>query len=235
MPIQHVALSPPGQTSLEANPQFANLSQELQNAIRSMTAELRQMLATVSRPGLHRLSAAFLQSQYYIPYCLAPAAQRYHHNQAGGLLQHSLGTARIVTQISSLIPHMDRDLILVGALLHDLGKIKEMSLAEEIQYTDEGKLLGHIILGIQILGELLQQAEVDAVTRNKLLHMIASHHGHYEWQSPKKPRFLEAKVLHLADMMDAEIWKFSNAKPSFEGSHWSAYMRSIGSEVYLQR
>lgn len=203
--------------------------------IACMEQKLQHLLATISNPQLQELVRAFLQAPYYQAFCRAPAAQSYHHHQVGGLLQHSLGTARIVLKIAELYPQIDRDLLLLGAILHDVGKVKEMECGGDgITYTDEGKLLGHIVLGLQMLERLLDQTSLDQVARTKLLHLIASHHGRHEWQSPRKPQFLEAKILHLADMMDAEIWKYQSARPEAPGSHWSAYMRSIGSEVYLR-
>jgi 3'-5' exoribonuclease len=198
-----------------------------------MKIELIDLLGSIESGPLKELADEFVNSPYFKVYCFAPAAKMYHHNVVGGLLEHSLGTAQICLKIAELHSEMDRDLIILGAALHDVGKIDEMEIDGGINYTDEGKLLGHIILGIQLLEKLMENISIDNSTRNKLLHMITSHHGEYEWQSPKKPQFLEAKVLHLADMMDAEIWKFKNAQPSSEGSNWSSYMKSIGSEVYL--
>jgi 3'-5' exoribonuclease len=196
--------------------------------------ELRELLRSLKPGPLLDLAGEFMNSQYYKGYCYAPAAQIYHHNYAGGLLEHSLGVARIALKIAELHSEVDRDLILLGALLHDLGKIQELDMDGEISYSDEGKLLGHIILGSQMIEKLIEGISIDKATRIKLIHMIASHHGYYEWQSPKKPMFLEAKILHLADMMDAEIWKFKSAQPAYEGSSWSNYMKNIGSAVYLE-
>lgn len=199
----------------------------------TMERELRELLKTIEMSPLAELVGVFLGSEFYYDFCQAPAAQRYHHNYSGGLLEHSLGVSRIVLKIAELHPEVDRDLLLVGALFHDLGKVQEMTMDEVINYSDEGKLLGHIVLGIRILEQLMERAQTGQVVKNKLLHMIASHHGRYEWQSPKKPMFLEAQILHLADMMDAEIWKFKAARASTEGGPWSQYMKNIGSEVYL--
>jgi len=195
--------------------------------------ELRELLRSLKPGSLADLAGEFINSQYYKSYCYAPAAQIYHHNYAGGLLEHSLGTAKIALKIAELHSEVDRDLILLGAVLHDLGKVQELDMSKEISYSEEGKLLGHILLGIGMIEQLMQRAGTDGIVRSKLIHMIASHHGRYEWQSPKKPMFLEAQILHLADMMDAEIWKFKNAQPSAEDSRWSQYMKTIGSQVFL--
>ena len=199
----------------------------------ALEKELRELLRSLKPGSLADLAREFINSQYYKSYCYAPAAQIYHHNYAGGLLEHSLGTARIAIKIAELHSEVDRDLILLGAVLHDLGKVQELDMGKEISYSEEGKLLGHILLGIGMIEQLMQRAGTDGIVRSKLIHMIASHHGRYEWQSPKKPMFLEAQILHLADMMDAEIWKFKSAQPSAEDSRWSQYMKTIGSQVFL--
>lgn len=199
----------------------------------TLERELRELIKSIETEPFAELVRVFVGSEFYYDFCQAPAAQRYHHNYSGGLLEHSLGVAHIAVKVAELHPDVDRDLLLVGALFHDLGKIQEMTIDEVINYSDEGKLLGHIVLGIRILEQLMERAQTAQVIRNKLLHMIASHHGRYEWQSPKKPMFLEAQILHLADMMDAEIWKFKSARLSAEDGPWSQYMKNIGSEVYL--
>ena len=221
--------------NLDKRPEIFGMNNQQRSRLNLMEEQLRQLLSSVSNKELRELALALVQSNYYPVFCLAPAALRYHHNYVGGLLEHSLGTAQIVVKMAELHAEIDRDLILMGAVLHDLGKIREMGFGPDIFYTDEGKLLGHIILGIQMVEDLMAGTSIARVNRSKLLHMIASHHGQYEWHSPQKPQFIEAKILHLADMMDAEIWKFNAAQPSCEGSQWSAYIRSIGSEVYLER
>ena len=201
--------------------------------IEEMKTELKQLLDSISAGPLKEIADKFVDSAYFRIFCYAPAAKMYHHNVVGGLLEHSLGTAQICEKIAELHPEIDRDLLLLGAVLHDLGKIDEMEIDGDIRYTDEGKLLGHIIIGFQLLEKLMEHTSINTNYQNKLLHMIVSHHGEYEWQSPKKPQFLEAKILHLADMMDAEIWKFNAAQPASPGRNWSRYIRAIGGEVYF--
>ena len=200
----------------------------------NMQEELALIVSDMQPGPLNELVNVFMGSTYYEKFCTAPAAKKFHQNSRGGLMEHTLGVMQICLRIANIHQEIDRDLILTGALFHDIGKIQEMDFFPDIEYTDEGKLLGHIILGVLILDNLIQKTPgVDAALRNQLLHMITSHHGEYKWQSPKRPMFLEAKVLHLADMMDAEIWKFKQAVPSFEGSNWSDFMKTIGNEVFI--
>lgn len=200
--------------------------------IEEMDYELRQHIDNLREGALRTLAVAFLDSPWYPMFCMAPAAQSFHHAYAGGLLEHTLGVMKLAWKFSE-VHELDRDLLMVGAMFHDVGKVREMELMPGIQYTDEGKFLGHIVLGIQMLDELMSGIEIDLLTRNQVLHMITSHHGEYEWQSPKRPMFLEAKILHLIDMMDAEVFKFKSAVPADEGGTWSNYMKSIGNQVFV--
>lgn len=202
--------------------------------ISEMASELRGMVAGIQPGYCRELAEAFLQSEWFTAYCYAPAAQTYHHNYPGGLLEHSLGVMKICQAVGKQRMQINVDLLVTGALLHDVGKVREMAFTPGIEYTDEGKLLGHIVLGIEMVGHLLNTNGIgNQEFRNLMLHMIASHHGEYEWQSPKRPKFVEARVLHLADMMDADIFKFQNAAPAEEGSKWSEYKPGIGNRVYL--
>ncbi len=202
--------------------------------ISELATEVRDIVALLQPGPCRQLAEVFLQSQWFTPYCFSPAAQNMHHNYPGGLLEHSLGVMKICQAVGKQRDGINTDLLVTGALLHDVGKVREMAFDPGIQYTDEGKLLGHIALGIEMVGELLSSSGIgDREFRNRILHMIASHHGEYEWQSPKRPKFLEARVLHLADMMDADIYKFQTAEPEEEGSHWSAYRPGVGNRIYL--
>lgn len=202
--------------------------------ISDMAAEVRKIVDLLQPGQCRQLADAFLQSEWFRPFCYSPAAQTIHHNYPGGLLEHSLGVMKICHAVGKQRDGINTDLLITGALLHDVGKVREMDFDPGIQYTDEGKLLGHIVLGIEMTGDLLLSSGIeDQEFRNRILHMIASHHGEYEWQSPKRPKFLEARVLHLADMMDADIYKFEHAEPEEEGSRWSGFRPGVGNRIYL--
>jgi 3'-5' exoribonuclease len=202
--------------------------------ISDMVAEIRKIVDLLQPGQCRQLADAFLQSEWFKPFCYSPAAQIIHHNYPGGLLEHSLGVMKICQTVGKQRDGINTDLLITGALLHDIGKVREMAFNPGIQYTDEGKLLGHIVLGIEMTRELLLNSGIeDQEFGIRILHMIASHHGEYEWQSPKRPKFLEARVLHLADMMDADVYKYQNAKPEEEGSRWSAYQPGVSNRIYL--
>ncbi|MGE5403835.1 MAG: 3'-5' exoribonuclease YhaM family protein [Candidatus Saccharibacteria bacterium] len=178
--------------------------------VAEMQGELEGLVETMTAGPLKDLTRIFITSSAYEKFCQAPAAMIHHHNYTGGLLEHTLSVMRLCDRIASAYEHLDRDLLLWGALFHDIGKLQEMEFVPGIQYTEEGSMLGHIVIGVQMVDEMIRQLPGFAPElKTKLLHLIVSHHGEYEWQSPKKPQFTEAKVLHLADMMDAEIFKFT--------------------------
>jgi 3'-5' exoribonuclease len=202
--------------------------------INELASELRGIVSNIQPGPCRQLADAFLQSEWFASYCHSPAARTYHHNYPGGLLEHSLGVMKICQTVGCQREGINTDLLVTGALLHDIGKVREMAFVPGIEYTDAGNLLGHIVLGIDMVGDLITGSGIgDQEFRDRILHMIASHHGEYEWQSPKRPKFVEARMLHLADMMDADIYKFQNAVPAEEGGRWSEYKPGIGNRVYL--
>lgn len=134
------------------------------------------------------------------------AAKTVHHSFIGGLLEHTLSVTRICDFYSKNYPFLDRDLLLAGALLHDIGKTKELSGYPKNEYTDEGQLLGHIFIGTKMVMEAIRKVPGFPKTKgDELLHLILSHHGQLEFGSPKKPELMEAMALSFADNCDAKI------------------------------
>ena len=142
--------------------------------------------------------------------------------------------AEIAGRIGELYPDSDRDLLLTGALLHDLGKIEEYGFEPGVTYTTNGRLLGHIVIGVEILSRAIARIpDFPAELRLKLLHIITSHHGRYEWQSPRRPKCLEAVIVHYADALEADLWQFRRAKAENPGETWSPYLKPLERYVYL--
>jgi 3'-5' exoribonuclease len=159
---------------------------------------------------------------------VAPAAKGMHHVYLGGLLEHSLAVVALVNQVAPLYPVLDRDLLVVGALLHDIGKVREMSYTRSFDYTDEGKLIGHITIGVEMITEKVMQIKSFPSELAMLVkHLILSHHGQYEYGSPKRPKTLEATVLNYLDDMDAKINGITAHinKESGATGNWTAYHR----------
>ena len=182
-----------------------------------MLAALRAHARSVKDARLRRLlNCVFGDAGFMARFKLSPASQSHHHACTGGLLEHTVSVAAVCRAAAALYPHIDADLLVAGALLHDVGKVDELSFETGIEYTDEGRMLGHVVLGerrvrsaIASLGDLIP---ADLATR--LSHVLLSHHGELEWGSPKRPCTLEALVLHHADNLDAKTAGFIEASAS---------------------
>ncbi len=143
---------------------------------------------------------------------MAPAAKNIHHACRGGLLEHVLSLCSLCRATASHYKNVDLDLLLTGAILHDIGKIEELSYARSFGYSAEGQLLGHIVIGLRIAGSKCDQISgFPAKLRTLLEHMIISHHGELEFGSPKVPIFAEALLLHHLDNLDSKMDAMRNA------------------------
>ncbi|MDD4767512.1 MAG: HD domain-containing protein [Desulfotomaculaceae bacterium] len=204
----------------------------------SARSRLYSVIASLRNQHLKDLLSLILSDDHFLQALLmSPAAKRNHQATIGGLLEHSLGMAAAAEQIAPVYPQIDRDLLVAGVLLHDLGKVEEYRTGADIDFTDEGRLLGHIVLGVQLLDKYICRLPgFPAELRVKLLHMIVSHHGQYEWQSPKRPKFLEAAILHHLDMIDAEIDMFSSAAASRENQddRWTGWVKGLDRYVFCK-
>jgi len=145
-----------------------------------------------------------------LPIC-CPGSQSYHHAYLGGLMEHTIAVAANCARIAGTYPDVNRDLLVTAALIHDLGKIDELSCETSIEYTDEGRLLGHVMLGVRLVHERLALSSAAPDLRRRLEHAILSHHGELEWGSPKRPSTIEALLLHHVDNLDAKAAGFSQA------------------------
>ena len=164
------------------------------------------------------------------------AAKTVHHGFAGGLLEHTLSVAKLCEYFCKTYPILKRDLLITAALCHDIGKTKELSLFPENDYTDDGQLLGHIVMGAEMVGEKARQIPgFPPVLEAELKHCILAHHGEYEYGSPKKPALIEAAALNLADNADAKLETFSEALQGATGYGWLGYNRLFESNIRLTR
>ncbi len=198
----------------------------------AMDAELTDLMASVREPALKKLLRALLgpQTETGAWYRKAPAAKRNHHAYVGGLLEHTLSVTKLCASMAQHYgPIIDRDLLITGALLHDIGKVREIATQAGFPYTSEGKLLGHMILGIEMVHEAGRRLNVPDDRLRLVQHLIAAHQGRYEWQSPREPQTLEALVLHYADDTDAKIQQAIEIVRSSEDG-WSDYSRAFGRE-----
>lgn len=163
-------------------------------------------------------------------------AKVVHHAYVGGLLEHTLSVAKLCMASCDLYPQLDRQILLAGAIFHDLGKAWELTGGPENGYTDAGQLLGHIELGLEVLGPFFAKArdlEPDLILHLK--HLILSHHGEHEYGAPVRPKSAEAFALHLADMMDSKLNIIAGAVDQLEDSDstaWTPYQRFLERPVF---
>lgn len=204
-------------------------------------ARLKELLATLSQPFLSRLADAYLDDEAFLQsFQLAAAAVSNHHAYPGGLLHHTVNMMELVRLIAPRYAELDTELLMMGAFLHDLGKIDELKASGEINYTDRGQLLGHIVIGIQQLGEKIRQVEKECGEsfpqnlRLQLEHLVVSHHGTQEYGSPKIPVTLEAVALNHIDNLDAKIASYTGIieRDVAADGNWTNYNPSIGRKLW---
>ena len=162
------------------------------------------------------------------------AAKRVHHGFMGGLLEHTLAVTRLCEFYCDQYPLINRDLLLTAALCHDIGKVGELSSFPENDYTDEGQLVGHIVIGTMMVEDKIREIDgFPGKLATELKHCILAHHGEMEFGSPKKPALLEALALHYADNTDAKIESFIEAlaEPNTQDGEWRGYNRLFESNI----
>jgi 3'-5' exoribonuclease len=160
------------------------------------------------------------------------AAKSVHHSFSGGLLEHTLSIVKFCDYLAKSYPLLNRDLLLSAALFHDIGKTKELSAFPENDYTDEGQLLGHIVIGVEMISEGVRNIEGFPVKlANELKHCVVAHHGEFEFGSPKKPAIPEAVALHYADTTDAKMQTLTEIFKDVEDDNWLGFNRLFDSNL----
>jgi 3'-5' exoribonuclease len=167
-------------------------------------------------------------------YKLAPAATTYHHAYLGGLLEHVLSLTGLADRVADHYPSLDRDLVLAGIVLHDLGKIHELSYARGFRYSTRGQLLGHIAIGLEMVWEKMRAIPgFPSSLKDRVAHIILSHHGKLEFGSPKEPMFPEALVVHYLDDLDSKLesMRAQYAADQEREGDWTSRNRALGREL----
>ena len=203
--------------------------------VTQMFERLKEMTLRMQTPHLKVLFERFWADDAFVAaYTRAPAAKLMHHAYIGGLLEHTLSMAVLTELIAGHYSGVDRDLLLAGVILHDVGKVRELEYTRRIDYTDEGRLLSHIVIGLSMLDEKLKQVPDFPETQAQLLkHMIISHHGAREFGSPEPPKTIEAVLLNFIDEMDSRVNSIREyvAKDPSDGS-WTPYHRLLERHFY---
>ena len=196
--------------------------------------EYFRITGELKNPAISRLFSVLNEKKEMLEkFFFYPASIGVHHIYVGGLLEHSLSMARMARHVVTVVGG-DPDIVLAGCLLHDIGKTEEIDVIKGFKYTDRGRLLGHITLGVTILEDLLREVkDFPAHIADVLSHIIVSHHGVEEWGSPKKPMFIEALVVHYLDNLDAKVMGVKeHMKDNMEDERWSEYHRLYESKFY---
>jgi 3'-5' exoribonuclease len=198
--------------------------------------ELIKVIGKIKDPHIKRLLSAFLKDNDFMDkFKTAPAAKKLHQAYVGGLIDHTMNLVRMVIDIAAYYPVVNRDLLVAGAILHDIGKIEELDYERSFDYSDRGRLLGHIFIGAMMVREKIQAlkdfpSEIEAL----ILHMILSHHGSFEFGSPILPVIPEALILHYIDDMDAKVWGFMTERAKSEDveGNWTKFSKVFDRFIY---
>lgn len=199
-----------------------------------MMADLMKIIEGIDEPYNSLLHSFFNDEKFVKKFKDAPAAMHRHQNYIGGLLEHTLNVTKICQRIHEVHPMLDYNLLITGAILHDIGKIKEMKVGTSIDISEEGMLLGHIISGVEMLIEKIKEMETfPERIRLKLIHIILSHHGKLDYGSPKTPQFPEAHAIYFADEIDAKVDYTLRLKEEAETEDLWIWKRDVG-HIYLK-
>jgi 3'-5' exoribonuclease len=193
--------------------------------------QLQGYAASISNAWLNKLVTSIVNDpQIAVRYKRAPAAKVMHHAYLGGLLEHVIGLCGLAKQIAAHYPELNLDLLLTAAILHDVGKLEELCYDRAIGYTTEGQLLGHIILELETVTRAIDAIEGFPVNLKIVVqHLLISHHGQYEFGSPKLPMIREALVFHYMDDMDSKLAAVRHVLAVDSGEpEWSTYSPALG-------
>jgi 3'-5' exoribonuclease len=189
------------------------------------------------KPLRSLLESFFGDGDFAARFRRVPAAAEFHHAYVGGLLEHTVAVALTASGVAESRPdELDRDLLVAGALLHDIGKAYELGAGPDMGYTDAGRLIGHIVMGcLEAEKRMAAIPDFPTETRRQVLHLIVSHHGQREFGSPVLPATPEALALHHIDNLDAKIRAAADAEAQPGDDAWSDYMRMLGVRVYQRK
>lgn len=217
---------------------IANFLEASPRNIDEMEKEIKAIVPLVQNRHLRQLMNAFLNDTEFLEsFKRVPAAKTLHHNYIGGLLEHVLELITLVRDVAKHFPSVDVDLLTVGAFLHDIGKVRELMVKKSIGYTTEGRLLGHISLGYEMIVEKVNAIPGFPRELSMLLkHIVLSHHGEYEFGSPKRPKIQEAIVINYLDDLSAKINNFQSTlkKENVTAGEWTGFSKMHDRYLYRQ-
>jgi len=214
---------------------FSDFYPSTEHDVATMMARVREHLSTLRHPFYRRVAAAFLDDEDFITdFQRSPAAKEIHHAYLGGLLEHTLSLLDLVDRVAGHYPAIDRDLLLCGAFVHDLGKIEELNPRRFFDFSVGGELIGHIVLGAKLLHKKIVPKTQEEEEKTLLLeHLVLSHQGAKEWGAPVLPKIPEAILLSFLDNIDAKMNIYAEAKrKKRKGDPFTAYSRPMRRRFY---
>lgn len=214
--------------------QVADYMPSTEKSTDGMFGELLGYIENISNTYLKQaLEYYYVNDQAFVKKFIAhSAAKSVHHGFAGGLLEHTLSVVKFCDYLAGAYPILNKDLLLAAAMYHDIGKTKELSAFPENNYTDDGQLLGHIIIGVEMAGEAIRSIPGFPPTlASELKHCIIAHHGELEYGSPKKPALAEAMALYHADSTDAKMQTLTELFKDKNTNDWLGYNRLFESNL----
>jgi 3'-5' exoribonuclease len=223
--LQNLRLAKPEEIDL------ADFLPQTKADVGKLYAELLEYAGSIANPWLKKLTTGILSDpKIAVRYKRAPAAKVMHHAYLGGLLEHVVGLCGLAKQIAVHYPELDVDLLLTAAILHDVGKLDELCYERAIGYTVEGQLLGHIVMEFETVSKAIDAIEgFPPNLKTVVQHMLISHHGQYEFGSPKLPMIREAMAFHYMDDLDSKLAAVRAALALDTGEpEWSAYSGALG-------
>ncbi len=203
----------------------------------AMLGDLQTILRSMKNPHLLALAeACFADQELMALLKRAPGAKTIHHPYLSGLLEHTLSLLRLILKVVENYQGIDVDLLLIGGFLHDIGKVHEFSFDRAVEYTDAGQLLGHLVMEVEMVNKKISTIpEFPEELAMLVKHLLVSHHGAYEFGSPKLPQTVEAIMLHALDDLDGKIQAIQNLPEKELGSKWTAFHRAYGRSFYRGR
>lgn len=214
----------------------ADYSPASKSDIDKMFEDLMKFVEEIKTPPLRELmNAIFNDKEISHAFKRAPAAKGLHHCYIGGLLEHTLSVTKLLDLAADHYRQINKDLLITGGILHDIGKIHELSFMKITDYTDRGRLIGHIVIGVELVDEKISSIEnFPEQLALELKHILLSHHGVLEYGSPKRPKTLEAVIVNMIDDLDAKVNAFQEfiGGSSDDESHWTPYHRLFERFIY---
>lgn len=198
-----------------------------------LTERLTEAIFEMKNPALQRIVRAFIK-KYQEALLTYPAAAKNHHEYASGLAHHIVSMLAIAKELHKLYPELNKDLLYAGIILHDLGKIKELSGVITTSYTVEGKLLGHIPMMVEEIGVMAKELQIEGEEVMVLQHLVLSHHGKAEWGSPTPPLIKEAELLHLIDLIDAKMNMLNRALDKVKPGEFTERMFAMDNRAFYK-